>query len=82
MGPAARMKLGVRVALRRRYGYAALRVLRRYVAWALEDNLRRSIGEARFVSQIDQIALIYWRGLQKLRRRWPKLDLEDPRGDA
>lgn len=79
MSPLARIKLGLRVALRRRYGYAALRVLRRSAARAIVDDFARSIGPESYVYQGDEIRSAYWQALQRLRRRWPRLDLDDPR---
>jgi hypothetical protein len=79
MRPAARVKFGLKVALRRRYGYAALRVLRRALAAALEQHHWRSIGPAKYVSELQAIDAAYWGGLKRLRKRWPDLDLEDER---
>jgi hypothetical protein len=45
--PAGRLKLAVKAARRRRYGYAALRVLRRVLARAMVSHIERSIGARR-----------------------------------
>jgi hypothetical protein len=79
IGPVARVRLGLRAALRRRYGYAALRVLRTSMGKAVEDDLRRSVGTRVYRSVRDELGSVYWRALAKLRKRWPALDLEDPR---
>lgn len=81
MRPATRIKLALRAALRRRYGYASLRVLRRGVRAAVADHRRRELGAAPYASEFDQIAASYWRALVRLRRRWPSLDLADPRAE-
>lgn len=79
ISPLGRIKLGLKVALRRRYSYAALRVLRRAAARALADDLHHSIGEDPYTSKARELADTYWRALQRLRRRWPFLDLLDER---
>jgi hypothetical protein len=75
----ARIKLALRAALRRRYSYAALRVLRRGAYRAIVDDLERSLGAAPYVSQTADLSAAYWRALQRLRKRWPGLDLLDER---
>lgn len=79
ISPSARIKVALRAALRRRYAYAALRVLRRGAARAVVDNLERELGQRAYTSQADAILTAYWRALQRLRRRWPALDLTDER---
>jgi hypothetical protein len=46
----------------------------------MADYRLRQLGPEPFAEQIDQIASTYWRALCRLRRRWPDLDLADPRG--
>lgn len=78
--PTTRIKIGLRAALRRRYSYAALRVLRRAAWAAIADHNRRSIAVAEYASELDELVTLYWRALQRLRKRWPGLDLADERG--
>lgn len=77
--PVGRLKVALRAARRRRYAYAALRVFRGGLAGAVREELRRSIGPRPYASQREQIWRAYWRGLGVLRRRFPSLDLADPR---
>jgi hypothetical protein len=82
--PSTRLKVVLRAALRRRYGYAALRKLRLGLARAVEEHHRRTYEDPRPYdgqAEEDRIYLLYWRGLQRLRQRWPDLNLEDPRAD-
>lgn len=80
IGPATRVRLALRAALRRRYGYAALRALRRGVGAAMADHLTRSVDGSRpYASQLIEIRDAYWQALRRLRKRWPDLELEDPR---
>lgn len=81
MGPRARLRIGLRAALRRRFGYAALRVLRRAAVRAFVDDLERSIGDRPYVTVADQLRADYWAALNRLRKRWPNLDPSDPRSD-
>jgi hypothetical protein len=79
--PSTRLKVGLRTALRRRYGYAALRVLRRSLLAAIETHRRGQFGPVPYdgATQGEAIYRGYWQGLQRLRRRWPDLDLTDER---
>lgn len=81
MKAATRIRLALRAALRRRYGYAALRVLRRALGRALEQHDRLTVGPARYDGQAEFQALYdsYRRALERIRRRWPQLDLGDER---
>jgi hypothetical protein len=81
MKPATFVKAGLRRALARRYGYAALRVLRRALVRALARHQAATFGPAPYAGSgvLDDVGAAYWRGLQRLRRRWPDLDLEDDR---
>lgn len=82
--PSTYIRLAVRAALRRRYGYAALRVLRRGVRRAVRAHAGRTfdVGHS-YDGQSESERLLHgaWYGLQRLRRAWPDLDLEDPRAD-
>ena len=78
--PLGRLKLGLRAARRRRYGYAVLRAMRRALAAALVRHVERSVGPAPYASQYEAIYLAYRAELLRLRRRFPRLDLTDPRG--
>lgn len=82
--PSTRIKLGLRAARRRRYGFAALRVLRRALSSALVDlrgwnldpsDTRPLNGRA----ELQAIRALYMRGVRELRRRWPSLSLSDSR---
>jgi hypothetical protein len=77
--PSTRLRLALRAARRRRYGYAALRVLRRGLRDAVADHVARSIGPARYASELDDIRALYRRGLRDLLRRFGRLDLADER---
>ena len=81
MRPSARLKVGLRAALRRRYGYAALRVLRRALVAAVEAHSARLVGPQAYdgATEGDRLFRLYWEALQRLRRRWPGLDLDDER---
>jgi len=77
--PSTRLRLALRAARRRRYGYAALRVLRRGLTRALADHIERSIGVGRYASELEEIRVLYRRGLAELLRRFGHLDLADER---
>ena len=79
MRPSVRLRVAFRAAKRRRYGYAALRVLRRGLAAAMAAHLERSIGPASYASELEQIRGLYVYALRELRRRFPSLDLGDER---
>lgn len=81
MRPSTRIKFALRAALRRRYGYAALRVLRRAVGRAVADHVERSIGARPYAGSGEPEAIAAWyrRGLRRLLDRWPALDLTDER---
>ena len=77
--PSTRLKLALRAARRGRYGYAALRVLRRGLSAAVAEHLARSIGAGPYESERDQIHTLYRRGLKELLSRFGRLDLADER---
>lgn len=83
MLPSTRLKKGIARALQRRYGYAALRTLRLAAGAAVEDHLTRSRGEGVYdgVTEVAEIYRLYWQGLQRLRRQFPTIDLEDVRAE-
>lgn len=78
-GPAARIRAGLRVALRRRYSFAALRVLRRSVRAASASHAAAQLGREPYSSQSAELAEAYAAALKRLFRRWPLLDLDDRR---
>lgn len=80
--PATYLKLALRSARRRRYGYAALRALRRGLVRAMAEHRARSIGPAVYASELDAIRAGYGRALSELRRKFPALDLADERAAA
>jgi hypothetical protein len=81
MQPATYVTAGLRRALRRRYGYAALRTLRRAVARGLARHWLLTYGDRPYAGagELERLATAYGRALQRLRRRWPDLDLSDDR---
>lgn len=84
MRPSTRIRVGARVALRRRYGYAALRVLRRAVRAALQDHRRRALDPLHEYAGGPELAAIraaYNRAVRRLLDRWPALVLFDPRAE-
>lgn len=82
--PSTRIKIALRAALRRTYGYAALRVLRRGIARAFADHQVRTLGSLPYTGSVEREAIrtSYARGIRKLMRRWPRLDLLDPRAEV
>jgi hypothetical protein len=83
--PYARLKCGVRVAMRRRKGYAALRRVRLAVRAALALHRQRSEDAARAYNAGAELAKIdayYKRTIKRVRARWPALSLFDPRADV
>ena len=80
--PIARIRVATRAALRRRYGYAALRVLRRGIRQALRAHRQRQIGAAPYSTSTEQIMAAVYAAMRRLRKRWPKLDPTDPRAVA
>lgn len=79
MNPTTRIRLATRAALRRRYGYAALRVLRRGLRRARDDHRARQLAPAPYSFHTDQLRAAYIYALMRLRRRWPTLNPSDPR---
>lgn len=81
MSPIARIRIAARAALRRRYGYAAMRVLRRGVRKALRDHRARQVAPAPYSIDTDEITAAYLAAIRRLRRRWPRLNPTDPRSE-
>jgi len=79
--PSTYVQLAIRAARRRRYGYAALRVLRRGLRRAIAEHFARSIGPAPYASEVDEIRARYSRGVAELLRKFPALGfhLDDER---
>jgi len=75
--PRTRVRIALRAALRRRYGYAALRVLRRGLASAIALHFERSVGAAPYAGrgELDAIRAAYARAIRRLRKRWPRIDV-------
>lgn len=78
--PLGRLKVGLRAARRRRKGFAVLRFMRKALAAALVRHIERSVGPAPYASQYEAIYVTYRAEMLRLRRRFPRLDLDDPRG--
>ena len=80
MKTTAAIRLAAKRARRRRYGYAALRQLRQAVARALELRAIRSISPPSYAAESDlKVRYTYAWALRYLMRKWPALDLADPR---
>lgn len=79
--PSTFVRLALRAARRRRYGYAALRVLRAGVRRAVAAHIAASIGDRPYASDGDAIYALYRRALAELRHRFPALDPTDKRSD-
>jgi hypothetical protein len=82
MYPSTYVRTAVKRALRRRYAYAALRTLRKALARALARHWTLTFGERPYAGsgELERVGTAYARALAAVRRRWPGLDLEDPRG--
>lgn len=81
MGPIARIRIGTRAALRRRYSYAALRVLRRTLRAALAVHEAAQRGQASYSTRRTELAEAYSAALKRLRKRWPRMDFSDERAN-
>lgn len=82
MSPLGLIRVGTRAALRRRYGYAALRILRRAVRRALREHRERMLDPARPYSvSTDELVAAYFAAIRRMRRRWPALPFGDPRAE-
>jgi len=65
--------------LRRKYGYAALRVLRRSLRAAVAAHRAGQVGARSYSTGRAELADAYSVALKRLRKRWPRLDLSDDR---
>lgn len=81
MSPLGRLHVGTRAALRRRYGYAALRVLRRALHAAINQHRARQVEQRPYSIATQELVEAYARALQRLRKRWPHLPFNDPRSN-
>lgn len=79
--PTTRLKLAARAARRRRYGYAALRVLRRGLRAAVADHYVRSISDSVYVSELEEIRLTFARALRAHVQRFGFAALDDVRSE-
>lgn len=82
MKPRTRIRLAMRAALRRRYGYAALNALRRGVRAAMREHVRRSLDASRPYdggAELTAIRAAYRRALTRLQSLWPSLLVDDER---
>ena len=73
-----------RRALRKRYGYAALRVVRAALRRAIARHKEYQMGAdptPENVTSIEELSSEYWTALKMLRKRWPHLDVSDPRAE-
>ncbi len=80
-GPLATLKVAARAAKRRRYAYAALRVLRRGLGRAMEKHIARSCNPMKpYITELRQIRELYARAYTDLFRKFGhRLDLGDER---
>lgn len=82
-GPIGRIKRATGAALRRRYGYAALRVMRRAIRLALREHRERTFNPLRPYSvDVREIRAAYFAAMRRLRKKWPRLDPADPRAEV
>lgn len=83
MKPSTRMRIAVRSALRRKCGYAALRVLRRGFIASMLQHRRLTVGEKPYAGDVERAAVEnnYRRGARRLLARWPRLDFGDARAN-
>ncbi len=79
--PTTRLVLAVRAARRRRYAYAALRVLRRGLAAAVEAHIAASVGARPYATELGRIRALYVLGLGELRARFGRIPFDDERAD-
>lgn len=78
--PSTYVRLAMRAARRRRYGYAALRVLRRGLRTALAEHFARSVDVGRpYASELEAIQTLFRRGVAELVRRFGLKILDDER---
>lgn len=81
--PLGILKRGTRTALRRRYGYAALRVMRATLQRALHVHRERQLDPSQAYSvQTQEVREAYFAAMRKLKRRWPHLNFLDQRSNT
>ena len=83
MRPSLHIRSGLRRALRRRYGFAALRTLRGALRRAMKRHEALTLGPRPYAGagELEAIRGAYGWALAQLRRRWPNLDLGDERSE-
>ena len=82
LNPVGILKRGMRAALRRRYGYAALRVMRASLRRALRVHRERMLDPARpYSGTMDEISAQYRYAMRRVLKRWPMLDYLDQRAE-
>jgi hypothetical protein len=83
LSPFGRIRLAKRAALRRRYAWAALRILRRGIRAAMLMHRERQIDGAfrGYSTTTEELGEAYAAALKALRKKWPRLDLADPRAE-
>lgn len=80
--PIGILKHGLRAALKRRYGYAALRRMRAALRTALRVHRERSMDPTQPYSiSMAEIRAQYFYGMSRLRKRWPTMNYLDPRAE-
>jgi hypothetical protein len=85
VNPSTRIRFGLRVALRRRKGWAALLQLRRALRSAIAEHVRRTLDprDHAYAGDVEQLKMRsqYNRAIRRLLARWPRLSLTDERGE-
>jgi hypothetical protein len=82
MTPLGLIRSATRAALRRRYGYAALRIVRRGVRRALREHRARQVDAAAPYSiSTARVVEAHFAAMRRLRKRWPKLNPCDVRAE-
>jgi hypothetical protein len=82
LSPIVILRRATRAALRRRYGYAALRIVRRAIRRALRAHHQHQLDASRPYSlDVLEIRAAYFAAMRRLRKRWPALDPTDPRAE-
>ena len=80
--PIGVLRISARAALRRRFGYAGLRVMRRGVRRAIKLHRERTLDVSRpYSTSIGDLRQTYFAAMARIRRRWPRLDPSDPRAE-
>jgi len=79
--PIGVLKHARRAAMRRRYAYAALRILRRGLRAALALHALRQLAPERYSVSVLEIRREHFTSMRRLRARWPHFDPTDPRAE-